>query len=141
MTSDTATTPDPAEALASSPLRHVQVASGGVGARVRIDGLEVSAAVRSVVVQAAIGEITTAVVELFAGADTGSPEVALFDGLARVVVGEPPEMGPDVARFLGEIDAGELERAALNRPEVNDGTHGLTKAMLAQLVEWANGRS
>lgn len=61
----------------------------------------------------------------------------VFDGLATVQIGEPVDPGPAAAAFLAAIDAETLEQAALNRLDLDPGEHGLTKAMLAQLSEWA----
>ncbi|MFF4761088.1 hypothetical protein [Streptomyces sp. NPDC001292] len=64
-----------------------------------------------------------------------------FEGLARVVVGVPPDPGPAAAAFLSAIDAGELEKSALSRHDLMDGgPHELTRAMLRLLQEWASGR-
>ncbi|MFI6948023.1 hypothetical protein [Streptomyces sp. NPDC050422] len=46
-----------------------------------------------------------------------------FDGLARVVVGVPPDPGPAAAAFLSAINAGELERNTLARYDLLDGGH------------------
>ncbi|WP_326737048.1 hypothetical protein [Streptomyces sp. NBC_01022] len=63
-----------------------------------------------------------------------------FDGLARVVVGVPPDPGPAAAAFLSAIDAGELERNALARYDLLDGgPHEMTRAMLRLLQDWASG--
>lgn len=63
-----------------------------------------------------------------------------FEGLARVVVGDPPDPSPAAAAFLGAIDAGELERHVLARYDLMDGGHNeLTRAMLRLLSEWASG--
>lgn len=64
---------------------------------------------------------------------------AAFEGLARVAVADAPDPGPAAAVFLAAIDAEELERAALSRPDLGTGPHSLTEAMLLQLREWANG--
>lgn len=64
-----------------------------------------------------------------------------FDGLARVQIGEPADPGPAAAAFLAAIDAELLEETALNRLDLDPGPQGLTKAMLAQLIEWAQGQS
>ncbi|MFE2578867.1 hypothetical protein [Streptomyces sp. NPDC059378] len=64
-----------------------------------------------------------------------------FEGLARVAVGVPPDPGPAAAAFLSAIDAGELERHALSRHDLMDGSpNELTRAMLRLLQEWASGR-
>ncbi|MEU0722875.1 hypothetical protein [Streptomyces sp. NPDC006140] len=77
-----------------------------------------------------------------------SPQVVLypgdyaetvFEGLARVCVADIPDPGPPAAVFLEAIDAGELERAALARPDLGTGPRSLTEAMLTQLQEWARG--
>ncbi|CAM5491251.1 MULTISPECIES: hypothetical protein [Streptomyces] len=68
------------------------------------------------------------------------PAGAIFDGLARVAVAAPQEPGEDVARFLNAIDPAALENAALNREDLGAGQYDLTRAMLAQLADWAQGR-
>ncbi|MEU3787587.1 hypothetical protein [Streptomyces sp900129855] len=63
-----------------------------------------------------------------------------FEGLAHVVVGDPPDPGPAAAAFLSAIDAGELQRQVLNRHDLmNGGPNELTRAMLQLLQEWARG--
>ncbi|MFF3337815.1 hypothetical protein [Streptomyces flavidovirens] len=62
-----------------------------------------------------------------------------FEGLARLAVADMPDPGPAAAVFLAAIDAEELERAALARPDLGTGPHSLTQAMLIQLGEWARG--
>lgn len=62
-----------------------------------------------------------------------------FVGLARVSVADVPDPGPAAAAFLAAIDPGELERAALARPDLGSGPQSLTRAMLTQLREWACG--
>lgn len=64
---------------------------------------------------------------------------AAFEGLARVSVAEASDPGPAAAIFLAAIDAEELERAALARPDLGTGPQSLTQAMLLQLQEWAHG--
>ncbi|MFD7769855.1 hypothetical protein [Streptomyces sp. NPDC059787] len=64
-----------------------------------------------------------------------------FEGLAHVVVGDPPDPGPSAAAFLGALDAGELERQVLSRHDLMDGgPNELTRAMLRLLQEWALGQ-
>ncbi|MFI1163257.1 hypothetical protein ACH4UM_06515 [Streptomyces sp. NPDC020801] len=62
-----------------------------------------------------------------------------FEGLTRVSVADMPDPGPAAAVFLSAIDAEELERSALARPDLGTDPHSLTQAMLMQLVEWARG--
>lgn len=67
-----------------------------------------------------------------------SDDVA-FDGLARVQIAEAAT-GTEVAEFLAEIDPAQLEKAALNRPDLGAGPNSLTVAMLAQLIDWSLGK-
>lgn len=69
------------------------------------------------------------------------PHAAAFEGLAHVVVADEPDPGPAVIQFLRGIDAAALENAALNRDDLDDERYALTRAMLAQLADWAEGRS
>ncbi|MET7295369.1 hypothetical protein ABZS79_25065 [Streptomyces griseoloalbus] len=62
-----------------------------------------------------------------------------FEGLTRISLADMPAPGPAAAVFLSAIDAEELERSALARPDLGTGPHSLTQAMLTQLVEWASG--
>jgi hypothetical protein len=52
---------------------------------------------------------------------------------------EPERSGIDAVEFLSAIDPGELEKAALYREDTEPGEHGLMRAVLATLVEWAAG--
>ncbi|MBC9724957.1 hypothetical protein [Streptomyces sp. TRM68367] len=63
----------------------------------------------------------------------------VFEGLARVSVADASDPGPAAAVFLAAIDAEELERSALARPDLGTGPQSLTQAMLLQLQEWAHG--
>ncbi|WP_201305282.1 hypothetical protein [Streptomyces sp. GS7] len=62
-----------------------------------------------------------------------------FEGLARVAIASPVVVEPTAAEFLAAIDAEELERAVLARPDLGTSPYSLTKAMLTQLGEWARG--
>ncbi|MFJ2202698.1 hypothetical protein [Streptomyces violaceusniger] len=70
---------------------------------------------------------------------SGDYAESTFGGLARVSVADMPDPGPAAAVFLSAVDAEELERSALARPDLGTGPHSLTQAMLTQLVEWARG--
>ncbi|MGS2592125.1 hypothetical protein [Streptomyces hebeiensis] len=67
----------------------------------------------------------------------------VFDGLAHVAVGQfqDRDSGQTVADFLASIDPAQLERAALDRPDLGGGKHEVTRAILAQLADWAQGSS
>jgi hypothetical protein len=114
--------------------RFVRIITRGPGAEIQIDGQLVGArAVAAYTVSQLPGEPAHVVLHL---ADRGDVR---FEGVARVSVGELPEPGPAAAVFLAAIDPGELERAALARPDLGTGPHSLTQAMLTQLQEWARG--
>lgn len=111
---------------------------GGPGkAEVLLDGQDVTKHVSGVRIDAVAPDpVAYVVLELNPHA-----EGVLFDGLARVAVGETPDPGPAAAVFLSAIDPEQLERAALQRLDIDQGEGGLTGAMLRQLTEWASGRS
>lgn len=69
-----------------------------------------------------------------------NPAGAIFDGLARVAVAAPQEPGEAIASFLASIEPSSLENAALNRDDLQNVRYDLTRAMLAQLADWAMGR-
>jgi hypothetical protein len=64
----------------------------------------------------------------------------VWDGFARVAVATPQDPGEAVAGFLQGIDPAALERAALDRPDLDGGKHGVTAAILRQLADWAQGK-
>lgn len=105
----------------------------------QLDGVEIRKKVSEVHISAVDGDLPRVVLVLSKSVDPTE-----FEGLARVAVGEPPEPldpGPAAAVFIGAIDPEELEKAALVRPDLGGEPYDLTRAMLAQLTEWANGRS
>uniref|UniRef100_UPI0005186049 hypothetical protein n=1 Tax=Streptomyces capuensis TaxID=1464056 RepID=UPI0005186049 len=59
---------------------------------------------------------------------------------ARVAVAAPQEPGEAIAQFLASIEPSALENAALNRDDLENVKYDLTRAMLAQLGDWARGR-
>ncbi|MFE7760627.1 hypothetical protein [Streptomyces sp. NPDC057438] len=70
-----------------------------------------------------------------------STATGVFEGLAHIVIGDPPGPGPAAAAFLSAISPAELEKAALDRHDLMDGRpHELTRATLALLREWALGQ-
>ncbi|MFD3336052.1 hypothetical protein ACFWV1_25910 [Streptomyces sp. NPDC058700] len=71
---------------------------------------------------------------------TRQPDHVQWQGLARVAVAERADPGPTVAEFLRAVDPAALERAALDRNDLDGSRHELTRAMLAQLTDWALGK-
>ncbi|MFB7327141.1 hypothetical protein [Streptomyces sp. NPDC056190] len=116
-------------------LHQVRITAGQVAGTVALDGRDISSMVSGYSLSQQAGKPAQLLLSL-------SPLVKDdFEGLARVVVGVPPDPGPAAAAFLSAIDAGELEKSALSRHDLMDGDpHELTRAMLRLLSEWASGR-
>ncbi|MER5642054.1 hypothetical protein ABT095_34595 [Kitasatospora sp. NPDC002227] len=113
---------------------HVRIVADGPTAHLEIDGRDVASQVQAYPLSHRAGQLPELAILL---QPTTSDE---WEGLTRVAVGEPPDPGPAAAAFLGAIDAGELERAVLGRHDLLDGGPGeYTRALLAQLTEWAAG--
>ncbi|MEV6146430.1 hypothetical protein [Streptomyces sp. NPDC051992] len=73
---------------------------------------------------------------------TRQPNHVQWQGLARVAVANAgQDDGQIVAAFLANIDPARLEAAALERDELDGSRHELTRAMLQQLADWAQGRT
>ncbi|MBT2390681.1 hypothetical protein J7E87_14920 [Streptomyces sp. ISL-1] len=117
-----------------SSRHHVRITANGATATVEIGGQVVDPrAVSAYSVSQLPGEPAHVVLHLADRADTR------FSGMARVSVADAPDPGPAAGAFLAAIDAEELEREALARPDLGTGPHSLTLAMLTQLGEWARG--
>lgn len=72
---------------------------------------------------------------------TRQPDSAHWAGLARVAVAAPEQdPGDTIAAFLANIEPAALQRAALDRDDLDGSRHELTKAMLQQLADIAQGR-
>jgi len=73
---------------------------------------------------------------------TRQPDSVHWEGLARVAVADSEQdPGEAIAAYLANIDPAALHRAALNRDDLDGTPHELTRAMLQQLVDWAQGRT
>ncbi|MFI9365253.1 hypothetical protein ACIG5E_30010 [Kitasatospora sp. NPDC053057] len=113
--------------------RHVQIRAAGTTARLLLDGHDVADHVRSYELRHTVGQLPEFQLLLRSNA---APE---WEGTARVV-GEAPDPGPAAAAFLAALDPGEIDRAVLARHDLLDGgPHEFTRALLAQLSEWALG--
>ncbi|MEU2558441.1 hypothetical protein ABZ626_03700 [Streptomyces longispororuber] len=113
---------------------HVRIAMDG-RRTFEIDGIDYSRVVAAYTLHQQAGGPAELVVQCASGRT-----VPAFNGYARVAVGVPYEPGEAAARFLSAIDAGLLEKAALVRADLDGGQHGFTRAVLAQLQEWAQGK-
>lgn len=73
---------------------------------------------------------------------TRQPDSVQWAGLARVTVAAPEQdPGETIAAFLTSIDAAALQRAVLDRDDLDGSKNELTTGMLKQLAEWAQGSS
>ncbi|MDF9813021.1 hypothetical protein [Streptomyces sp. SPB162] len=113
----------------------VRIESRGSKAAISVDGNDLSGVVAAYTLHHQAGEAATVVLQLSSAQSTTQ-----FDGYSRVVIGVDPDPGPAAAAFLSAIDAGELQKAALARPDLDGSPYEMTRAMLAQLAEWARGR-
>ncbi|WP_406172240.1 hypothetical protein [Streptomyces sp. NBC_00996] len=115
-------------------LHSVRITARGAKAAIEIDGQRVDpGALSGYTVSHREGEPPQVVLY------SGDHAETAFEGLARLAVGDMPDPGPAAAVFLSAIDAEELERTTLARPDLGTGPHSLTQAMLTQLGEWARG--
>ncbi|MFE7395194.1 hypothetical protein [Streptomyces sp. NPDC057557] len=114
----------------------VHVRMRATRASIEVGGHDISDCIGAYTLHQTAGQPTQMVLQV--SAQTTS--AGILDGLARVVVGEPPHPGDAAATFLSAIDPGQLEQAALRRHDLmTGGPHEMTRVMLTQLVEWAQG--
>src|SRR5437879_4787590 len=106
-------------------VRHVHIEAKAQGAVVTIDGQDYGDVLAGYTLHHEVGRLPELILQMNTG-PTGSG----FEGMARVGVGVPPDPGPAAAAFLGAIDAGELEKAALGRHDLDGGPHALTRQCL-----------
>ncbi|MFB7312980.1 hypothetical protein [Streptomyces sp. NPDC056192] len=123
-----------APSMADRP-RPVRIVADPAGAEVRIGDTDVSAGLQGFNLEQRAGQ--TPLLVLYANATGG----AVLDGIAHVAVAQDQDPGQQIATFLTNIDAGALERAALDRDDLGSDRYDLTRAMLAQLADWAQGRA
>ncbi|MEU3712215.1 hypothetical protein [Streptomyces catenulae] len=118
----------------TSALHHVRIGARHEHADIEIDGAQVApGAVEAYTVTQVAGSPAHIVLHVTEQQD------AQWSGVARVAVAEAAGPGPEAAVFLDAIDPELLERAALARPDLGAEPHAVTRAMLAQLGEWARG--
>lgn len=113
--------------------RTVNITSDGTRAQILLDAVDISREVAGYTLEHRAGQPPLLVLYALPGART------VFDGIAEVAVAAEADPGPALAAFLANVDAIALEQAALNREDLDGTRHELTRAMLAQLAEWAQG--
>jgi hypothetical protein len=112
--------------------RQVSITATTTGAQVTVSGTDMSDDLAGYQIQQAPGQ--PAQVLLFPRADA-----AVFEGLAVVQVADTTPPGDAIAEFLRAIDPVALDAAVFDR-DLDGSKHELTRAMLEQLAEWAQGR-
>ncbi|MEU7435738.1 hypothetical protein AB0B07_33595 [Streptomyces sioyaensis] len=104
-------------------------------ASIRLDGTEVGQDVIGYTLQHDVhGALPQLVLH------TRQPGGVIFDALAHVLVAETTPPAKTIRAFLRAINPAELEQAALERDDLGDERYALTRAMLAQLMDWAEER-
>ncbi|MFJ2279227.1 hypothetical protein ACIOEZ_34325 [Streptomyces sp. NPDC087866] len=123
-----------APSMADEP-RQVRITSDGVSGKVEVGGVDISRSVQGYELQHRVGGPPVLVLHTV-------PARGLdFDGLSQVVVATPEQdHGQIIADFLASMEPASLERAALDRDDLDGSPNELTTAMLRQLVDWAQGR-
>jgi hypothetical protein len=119
--------------MSDSPKR-VTIVTDGAGAKITVGGVEISDAVISYQIEHNQGSLPTVLLV------TRSPASELFDGLASVGVAVAQAPAEMVAEFLTRVDPAILERAALDRTDLDGGKHEVTAAIMRTLTEWAQGK-
>lgn len=120
----------------SKTVRQLAVRAGDNGMEILLDGSDIAAKIDRVNIDLSSGLPFAEVVLQVHPKHTVAPE---FEGLAHVQIGEPADPGPAAAAFLSAIDPEALEQAAFHRMDIGTGPGSGTKAMLNQLIDWANG--
>lgn len=119
----------------SSQPQPVTITAGPGTARIELAGNDVSRHLRGYTIEQHVG---------------GPPQVVLhtlpkhglvFDGLAQVAVATEADLGEAIGAFLCGINPAALDEAALARDDLDGSKNELTKAMLATLADWAQGRT
>ncbi|MFJ5886883.1 hypothetical protein [Streptomyces californicus] len=123
-----------APSMADEP-RHVRITADGVMGTVTVDGTDISKSVQGYNLEHRVGSAPLLV--LYTAPHRGLD----FDGLAHVAIGDQQDPGDTVAAFLANVDPAALQRAALNRDDLDGTPHELTRAMLHTLADMALGKA
>lgn len=117
----------------SEPLREVSITTDGITANLTLNGTNITDMVNGYTIEQHAGQAP--IVALHA---TAHREGVAFEGLARVVLADH-DPADTIAAYLGSIDPAALQRAALDRDDLGDGKTDTTRAILRQLIDWAQG--
>lgn len=116
--------------------RGVRIAAHLGGASIALDGNDVSEHVVAYRLEHSVLETVPTLL-----LHTREPHGVVWEGVARVAVADPQDAGEAMAQFLQGIDPTALQRAALDRADLDGGKTGVTEAILRQLADWAQGRT
>ncbi|MFE9546287.1 hypothetical protein ACFYNE_33045 [Streptomyces sp. NPDC006639] len=121
--------------MADEP-RRVQITADGWAATITVDGSDISKSIQGYTLEHRAGQ--PPLLALYASPAAG----AVFKGFAHVAVADAgQDDGQIVAAFLANVDPARLEATALERDDLDGSRHELTRAMLQQLADWAQGRT
>jgi hypothetical protein len=126
--------------FAPEDVRHVHIDTRIPTAPVMtLDGVDIRTDIAGITIQ--MDPKHTPLVTLIVPADR--VQAAHFEGLAvtELMTAGANDPGPAAAVFLKAIDAKILEQTALNRIDLGNDPQALTKAMIRQLIDWAEGKS
>ncbi|MFI7096844.1 hypothetical protein [Streptomyces lydicus] len=123
--------------MPDQPTAHgVRIDAQPGSASIRLDGTEIGHDVIGYTLQ---HDVHSALPQLVL--HTRQPGGAIFEALAHVMVADTTPPAETIRAFLRAINPIELEQAALERDDLGDERYALTRAMLAQLADWADERS
>lgn len=115
--------------------REVRIATDGVTASVTVGGVDLSRNLHGYHLEHQANQLPVLVLHAHA------TDAAVFDGMAHVAVADLQPAGIGAVEFLSGIDPDQLAQAALMRDDLDGSRNELTKAMLAQLIDWASGKA
>lgn len=127
----------PKKTAQENPLpSNVRIVAGAGHAAIQVDGADVGGHVAGYSLTHDIREALPHLV-----LHVHAPDGAEWEGMARVAVADPQPSGDVIAAFLSGIDPDALYEAVLERDDLDGSSNEITKAILAQLADWAQGKT
>ncbi|MEV5451341.1 hypothetical protein [Streptomyces sp. NPDC052535] len=121
------------DASLADDLHAVRITTEGVRAAVTLDGNDVTGALSGYTLEHRANQPPLLV--LYARPNAG----AVFDGHAQIAVASETPPAEAIAAFLTSVDPARLQRAVLDRDDLDGSPTELTSALLRQLAAWAGG--
>ncbi|MDJ0464987.1 hypothetical protein [Streptomyces sp. H27-C3] len=119
--------------LADDP-REVRISTDGARANVTVDGIDLSGSLAAYTLEHRANQVPLLVLYPRPPVDG-----VVFDGMTHVAVASEAPPAEAIAAFLTGVDPAALQKAALDRHDLDGTPTELTTAMLRQLMEWATG--